>query len=129
MVLIDSLTRCDSETAEASKTFTSADYGLEAAGRVSEPMLIECLAQTVAAAQGSQARSHGRKPAEGMLVGVSDFDFFRLACQGETLTLTTRITHRLGQFLVVEGSVWAEDELIAKGELKLYIRDRVSDDQ
>jgi predicted hotdog family 3-hydroxylacyl-ACP dehydratase len=123
MVLIDSLTCCDSDTAQASKKFTSADYGLDADGRVSEPMLIECLAQTLAAAQGRQAQLHGLQPAEGMLVGVSNFDFFRHARQGETLTLTTRIAHRIGQFLVAEGSVWVEDELITKGELKLYIRD------
>ena len=129
MVLIDSLTRCDSETAQASKTFTSGDYGLEEDGRVTEPMLIECLAQTVAAAQGRQARLHGDEPAEGMLVGVSGFEFLRHACQGEALTLTTRVTHRVGQFLVVEGSVRAAEELIATGELKLYIRNRVSDDQ
>lgn len=122
LVLIDSLKRYDQETAEASKTFASNDYGLTTDGEVAEPMLIECLAQTVAAAQGSHARSHGHKPAEGMLVGVSGFDYFRPVRPGEALTLTTRITHRFGQFVVAEGTVTAEDKLIAKGELKLYIR-------
>lgn len=124
MVLIDSLIRCDAETAEAAKTFTGADYGLDADGRVAEPMLIECLAQTVAAAHGYRARLHGHKPADGMLVGVSGFDFSRPARQGEPLRLATRITHRLGQFLVVEGSIRTGEELIAAGAMKLYIEDR-----
>ena len=71
MVMIDSLERFDDQTAEAVKTFARGDYGLDANGQVAEPILIECLAQTVAAGQGSLARARGQGQSEGMLVGVS----------------------------------------------------------
>ena len=121
MVMIDSLERFDDQTAEALKTFSRGDYGLDDNGRVAEPMLIECLAQTVAAGLGSLARMQGQEPAEGMLVGVSGLEFLRPVRQGRALALNTRITHRVGRFVVVEATVRSGDELIARGELKLYI--------
>lgn len=128
MVMVDHLLEHGRETATATKTFRANDYGLHE-GRVIEPALIECLAQTVAAMQGASRDAGEGGPVEGMLVAVDAFEFLRPVRQDEPLTLDVRVTHRIGAFLLVDGTVRSGDAVVAKGQLKLYISPHVSDDQ
>jgi predicted hotdog family 3-hydroxylacyl-ACP dehydratase len=120
MVMIDELTHCDQTSATAVKTFSKHDYGAAEEG-VLEPALIECLAQTMAAAYGLIARSAGEAPAIGMLVGVSNFRFHRRAAIGKILELSTSLLKRLGPLSLIKGSIRQDGVLIAEGELKFFV--------
>lgn len=120
MLMIESLVRVESDSATATKTFSSGDYGLE--GRyVLEPVLIECLAQTVAALQGYHARKSGKEPSEGMLVGVNGFEFYRPAVADSELELNVNISRYIGPFCLATGHIKQQGQLIAEGSLKFYI--------
>ena len=120
MVMIDSLLECGETSGTAVKTFSADSYGADGKA-VSEPVLVECLAQTVAAMQGRQARDRGTSPAGGMLVGISDFRFHRPARLNEPLTLAVGVVRQLGSMLLAVGRVSQGGSLVAEGTLKFYV--------
>lgn len=127
MVMIDALVRCDGESAVAVKTFWPEGYGSDGE-RVIEVALIECLAQTMAAFQGKEtARRAGRRPARGMLVGVSGFAFHLPARCGRPVRLRVEVIRRLGPLCLAAGRVEQDGALVAEGNLKFYIEEERGD--
>lgn len=122
MVWIDAIIECDDESATSTKVFSGDDYGAECS-KIPETVLIECLAQTIAAMNGVSARRLGRPVARGMLVGVDGFEFCRSARAGVKFEFFVRITRKLGPFVFAEGTVRHEGEVTAKGNLKFYVEE------
>lgn len=120
MRLIDTLVACSERSAEAHTTFAQDDYGVHE-GLVSEPALVECMAQTMAAHQGQIARERGIEPKLGMLVGVKDVTFERAAECGHRLNIQVNITHQIGSFYLSECSITQGSQAIAEGTLKFYL--------
>src|SRR6266478_2292596 len=72
---VDALIDCTDTTASATACF-NADHFAVAEGKVLETALVECVAQTVAAAMGRRAQVKGEPDSigeRGMLVSVSAF--------------------------------------------------------
>jgi predicted hotdog family 3-hydroxylacyl-ACP dehydratase len=120
---IDSLTSCTEVAASAFATFTPEHFAV-ADGFILEAALVECAAQTVAAAVGYRARSDGMADgvvgASGMLVSVSGFRIQRRPATAKPLRIEVRELKRFGPMLLVSGRVSCEEETIATGELTLY---------
>jgi predicted hotdog family 3-hydroxylacyl-ACP dehydratase len=127
MIMIESLVEVESDSARATKTFSAGDYGVHKK-HVLEPVLIECLAQTVAALQGHQARESGNAPALGMLAAVSNFTVHRPAATDAELEFAARIDRSIGPFRLVTGSVMQQGQLVAEGSLKFYIEQDATPD-
>jgi predicted hotdog family 3-hydroxylacyl-ACP dehydratase len=74
MRFVDALTGCTERTATATVCFTTGHFAV-AGGAVLETALVECAAQTIAAALGRRAEARGQSgpAAGGMLVAVSGF--------------------------------------------------------
>jgi predicted hotdog family 3-hydroxylacyl-ACP dehydratase len=123
MRFINALTRCDATTAAATACFEQNDFAV-ADGKVLESALVECIAQTVAAALGHRAQSGGGgKPGavpNGMLVAASNFKIVSRPSAGKTLTIEIRETKRLGPMLMIAGSISYDGQVVASGELSLY---------
>lgn len=120
MVFIDALESCSADSATATKTFSHG--GLGAAGDcVSESALIECMAQTVAALHGYQARNANAAPRIGKLVGLTDVAFENPAACGEPLEISVTVTHRVGDFCVAAGEVKQGERVVAAGGLKFHV--------
>jgi len=120
MVMIDALVRAEGDLATAVKTFDRESYGAEG-GRVLESALIECLAQTVAALEGRNARQSGRRVPGGILAGVDHFVFHRRARCDCPLQLTVTVTRRIGPFCLASGRVEQDGAVLAEGNLKFYL--------
>jgi len=118
---IDTLTDCTDTTARATASFT-ADHFAVVDGAVIETALVECVAQTVAAALGHRARASGKVGAanNGMLAAVSNFKILSCPPLGKILTIEVRELKRLGPMLLVAGTISCDGQLIATGELSLY---------
>src|SRR5438876_80265 len=86
MRCLDALTECTDTTATATVTF-GADHFAVADGVVLEPALVECVAQTVAAALGYRARGQTGSARLGMLTVVSDFHIHTRPSAGKQLTI------------------------------------------
>lgn len=122
ILMLRSLHQIDGTGAVAKQLFQMGDYAVEGE-RVAESALIECLAQAVAAIPGFAAMHQGRSPAQGMLVGLEDFEIFAPAMAGHELEIVVKITRSLGPFSLAEGSISQDGETVARGCLKLYLED------
>jgi predicted hotdog family 3-hydroxylacyl-ACP dehydratase len=122
MVMINKLIQADEVKATARKTFFQDSYGVSE-GKIAEPLLIEALAQTVAALHGYHLQQSGKEPPVGMLVGVSGFTMHQDPNVDQPLQLTVEITKTLGPFRIVEGQIHQGDKLIAQGSMKFFIEE------
>lgn len=122
MRFIDALTDCTDMTATATARFSSDHFAVEE-GQVIEGALIECVAQTVAAAQGLRAKNSGQAGAApaGMLVAVNDFQIRSRPSAEEVLQIEVRELKRLGSMIKISGRIVCRGEQIARGELMLYV--------
>ena len=119
---IDELIECTDFTARATAQFNS-DHFATANGAVLETALVECMAQTVAAAQGHRARTRGDSAGAsggGMLAAVSNFQIHSRPPAAKTLTIEVREVKRFGPMLLVAGKILCEGERIASGDLTSY---------
>ena len=118
---IDALTSCDETTATATACFEQGHFAV-ADGAVLESALIECLAQTAAAAVGERARARGQAGEHrgGMLAAVSNFRMLARPPLGKTLHFEVCEQKRFGAMLLISGSVSCEGQPIATGDLTLY---------
>jgi predicted hotdog family 3-hydroxylacyl-ACP dehydratase len=118
---IDALTDCTDTTATATAQFTAEHFAVKN-GEITETALVECVAQTVAAALGQRMRGGGGSSVgnNGMLAAVSNFKIFTLPPLNQTLTIEVRELKRLGPMLMISGTVSCAGQLLAAGELSLY---------
>jgi len=125
---LDALLEYTDDSAIGTATF-DRDHFAVADGTLLESALVECIAQTVAAALGSRAMAMGHEPESGvpfagagggMLAAISGF---RIVCRpplGKSLRIETKELKRFGPMLLVLGTISCDGELIASGELTLY---------
>jgi len=118
---VDALTACTETTATCTARFCAGHFATND-DHVIETALVECVAQTVAAALGYRLRNGGNRgtPNNGMLVAVSNFKILRRPALGQTLTVEVRELKRLGPMLMIAGTISCDGTLIAQGELSLY---------
>lgn len=122
MQWINALIDCTKTTATATACFRENDFAVTA-GKISETALVECVAQTVAAALGQRAQAGVGKSgaaANGMLIAVSNFKIQSPTPLGKTLHIEIREQKRLGPMLLIAGKISCEGQIIATGELSLY---------
>ena len=123
MRFIDALTDCTETTAVATACFSAGSFAV-ANDFVLEAALVECVAQTVAAALGQRAKIHGQSDsgiaARGMLVAVSNFKIQSRPPLGKQLRIEIRELKRLGLMLRISGGISCDGQPIASGELTLY---------
>lgn len=118
---VEELLDCTDTTATATTHF-SAEHFAVPNGIVIETALVECMAQTVAAALGQRQHTSGKTGAtnNGMLAAVSNFKIFSRPPLNQTVTIEVREVKRLGPMLMIAGKISCGAELIATGDLSLY---------
>lgn len=120
MIMIDQFTRDSDTMGTAVKQFSGDDYGCEN-GMVLQGILIECVAQTIAAHHGQTNLDKADSgPAMGMLVTIDHFEFFRPVPQDAKVTIKVEKTDEIGSFHLVKGAVFHENELVASGQIKIF---------
>ena len=122
MRFIDELMDCTDTTATATARFGPNHFAVEE-GQVMEVALVECVAQTVAAAQGWRAKSSGQSGTVpfGMLVAVNNFHIRSRPSAEDTLLIEVCEKKRLGSMIVISGRIVSKGDEIACGELMLYV--------
>jgi predicted hotdog family 3-hydroxylacyl-ACP dehydratase len=118
---VEKLIDCTDTTATATTHFTAEHFAV-ANGIVIETALVECMAQTVAAALGHRMRASGKLGTanNGMLAAVSNFKIHTPPPLHQTLTIEVREVKRLGPMLMITGKISCGADLIATGDLSLY---------
>jgi predicted hotdog family 3-hydroxylacyl-ACP dehydratase len=118
---VNALSKCDDTSATGTACFPEDHFAVQD-GFVVATALVECAAQTVAAAQGHHNRTGGPAGATnlGMLVAVSNFRIHTRPRAGEALTISVRQLKRLGPLLLIASTITGEGREIAAGQLTLY---------
>jgi len=118
---IDELTECTDTTAVATATIGAEHFAVEN-GAVLETALVECVAQTAAAALGWRAQAGGKTGAanNGMLIAVTNFRIESRLSSGNVIRIEIAERKRLGSMLMISGTITCEEKLVASGDLTLY---------
>ncbi len=118
---VEELLDCTETTATATTRFPAEHFAV-VNGMVIETALVECMAQTVAAALGQRMQAGGKSGTanNGMLAAVSNFKIHSRPPLDQTLTIEVREVKRLGPMLMITGKISCDAELIATGDLSLY---------
>lgn len=117
MQLIDTLDAIGEKTFAASVKIAPDNLFLSPDGKMAESAYIEMIAQTMAAANSFREQSISN----GMLIGVKKFMVHGLCKVGDELKIICTKRIKLNAWSVVFGQVYRKNELMAEGELKVWI--------
>jgi len=90
-------------------------------GRLEDAALIELLAQAYATIKGYGYLLEEKPVKQGFLVGIKKVDRLLSAHMGDCLKININTLVELGDFAVAEGEIWRGKELLARGEIKVWV--------
>lgn len=80
----------------------------------------EIISQALAAEKGFKNLGGRKKELEGALLGVKNLQVLGTARVGDTLRVRVAKTARYGEFVILWGEVFKGEEMVARGELKVW---------
>jgi hypothetical protein len=80
----------------------------------------EIISQALAAEKGFKSLGNGEKELEGVLLGVKNLEVLGVAKVGDTLRVRVAKTARYGEFAILWGEVFKGEEMVARGEIKVW---------
>ena len=120
MLMIDSYKKIDNNTASSVIQLKQDNYGCEN-GYVLESMLIESVAQTVAAHFGYKSlMKEENDPDIGMLTSVDTFIFYEKIKDTSIIDIRIFKTDEIGAFKLISGDIRVNEKLVAKGRIKIF---------
>lgn len=119
MLLIDSLIERSGDEARAIAVMPNSGICFDPEYAMPE-YFIEVVAQTMAMANGYDARVVGKQVQDGLLVGVDRFSFKETASGGTLLHVAIKKTMEFGAIKIVHGEIFNGETLLAEGDLKVW---------
>jgi radical SAM protein with 4Fe4S-binding SPASM domain len=120
MLLIDSLLEVKERASVSEMTVRDDMIFVGDDGYLDDAAFPEIISQAIAAQEGFRKLGSRGPELEGFLLGLKKLEIFSRARVGETLRITVFKAARYGDFGIIEGEVHRGDDLIAKGELKVW---------
>jgi len=120
--LVQRLLCVEEDYAEGQTTLNDGDVGVGSDGRLEAAVLVELVAQTYAASQGYHDRLADQSTNIGYLVGVQEFHIDDLPPAGRPLLIKIRSSNAFGGFFFVDGQVFCDGTVVAKGTLKIWVQ-------
>lgn len=121
MRVVDRLLSVGERVAEIEASVPPGHLFADADGAVDPAAYVEIIAQSAAALNGFRTARSG-KGARGFLIGAQDVAIHGRAMAGDTLRVQVFKSARLGDFSVIDGSVFRGEELLAKGSVKIWLQ-------
>lgn len=90
-------------------------------GFLTEPGIIENMAQSAAASSGWSYSEKGEEVPIGFIGAVADFELIQLPAIGEEIRTNIRFLGEFAGISLVEAECSQREELFAKGKLKIFI--------
>jgi radical SAM protein with 4Fe4S-binding SPASM domain len=123
MLLIDRLLEVKERASVSEMTVRADMLFVDENGMLDEASYPEIISQAIAAQEGFR-RSGGRiQPLEGFLLGVKKLEILGNSQVGDTLRISLHKTAKFGDFGIINGEVYKGEELIARGEIKVWQND------
>jgi predicted hotdog family 3-hydroxylacyl-ACP dehydratase len=122
-VMVDQLVYTDELISKS--TFTvQPDNCMVENGLFTEGGLLENVAQTAAARAGYQAKAENKPVSGGYIGAVKDFEVLFLPPVGSELNTEIKIENQFFNVSVIAGSVWCNNELAARCEMKVFLNNQ-----
>ena len=122
LCMIDRLIDVKDQGGTAEAEVTSDNVMVDEAGQLDPFATAEMIAQTYAAVKGYEVRLSGKPVKQGFLVGIRKIQFLKLVFVGDVLRINVDTVGAISGFAVVKGQVTRNQEVIAEGEIKLWIQ-------
>ncbi|MDR1331505.1 MAG: pseudouridylate synthase [Tannerella sp.] len=122
-VAVDALLHVDERTTRTSFRIGDGHLFCED-GRLTEPGVIENIAQTCAARLGYISKYVCRDTVKlGFIGALRHLEILRLPAAGETIVTRIDVQEEIFGMTLVQATVCAGDELVASGEMKISVTD------
>lgn len=89
-------------------------------GKLDEVFYPEIISQAIAAQDGFKHVGNGKSRAGGLLLGIKNMEITGSAYGGDRLRVFVRKVAKYGKFGVIQGEVFKGENLIARGEIKIW---------
>lgn len=120
MLLIDNLLEVKERASVSEMTVRDDMIFVDQNGRLDEAAYPEIISQAVAAQEGFR-RFGGRNPlVEGFLLGIKNLEILDTSYAGDNLRIFLYKKTRFGDFGILNGEIFRDDTLIARGEIKVW---------
>ena len=123
MLLLDRLLEVKERASVCEMTVRPDMIFVDGAGKLDDACYPELISQAIAAQEGFRRMGSQDTPQEGFLLGVKKMEISGVAQVGDTLRIEVFKTARYGEFGIIDGTVFRGEELIARGELKVWQKD------
>lgn len=120
MVMVDSYYGKDGDSAHTGLTIEGNSLFCDG-GVFQEAGIIEHIAQSAAVSVGVEYVERGERVPVGFIGAVSKFKVNRLLLEGEILHTTTKLIQNYMEVSLVFSEVKVGEELVASGELKIFL--------
>src|SRR5208283_1986708 len=120
MLLIDRLLEMRERASTSEMTVREDMVFVDDNGNLENATYPEIISQALAAMEGFRKIANQDAQTEGFLLGVKKLEIFGSARIGDTLRISVYKVVKYGDFGIVHGEVYKGDELIARGEVKVW---------
>jgi predicted hotdog family 3-hydroxylacyl-ACP dehydratase len=121
MRLIDRLLEIEGKNGVVEAQVAAKCPFVDANGTLEDVAMIELIAQAYAALKGYLDRLEDKPVRQGFLVGIKKITTLESARAGDRLRIEIRTLGEVADFAIAEGRIWRGTELIARGEIKVWI--------
>jgi len=123
MLLIDRLLEMKERSSLSEMTVKDNTIFVGADNRLDDVSYPEILAQAIAAQEGFRKLGCRDYQPEGFLLGLKNLEIIGSARVGDTLQIFVQKVAKYGDFGIIQGEVRKGNDVIARGELKVYQSD------
>lgn len=120
MVMIHTLLHVDDHAAVTELSIEPSNIFVEN-GFLSEPGMIENMAQTAAAQMGYQCRKNGRIVPVGFIAAIKRLEITALPALHSDITTGVDIFDRVSGFVLINGKITQGEKVLCTCELRLFI--------
>ena len=120
-VMIDELTYSDGNLTRT-RLQVSADNMFVVDGLLTEPALLENIAQTAAARAGYEANKENAPVRVGYIGAVKNFEVIALPAVGDVLETEIITGNQVFDVTVIRGTIHCNNRLLASCEMKIFIK-------
>jgi len=121
IVMVDTLFYSDEEKTVSGFTVDSSCIFF-AQGGLTEPGLIENIAQTAAAGTGYYYKKENKNVPVGFIATIKDLKIHALPKIGVQLITEVKVTNKVMDVTIIRGEVKTSDTLIAECEMRIFVK-------
>jgi len=120
LVMVDQLLEADDHGCKTSLLIKEGNIFVRD-GKLTEPGLLEHIAQSAAARQGYFSQKSGQSPPIGYIGAIQQVDILGLPKINDKIVTKITIKNQIFEVMIVSGTVYCNGTELAKCEMKIYI--------